>query len=414
MSTALVSRLARQLALVVPLLLLAMPAAAQCPQPDGLDGGPCCSLASEKVPQFPKVTQNSLDICWRNCGIDQIGNCTAVWTPLKIQPTTGPDCGTRYTRLDLLDPAGVLKWSGNLRQIYARTWLETTPAGTSIQVWRFLVNGDLRAIGTVAAIPCPVPACAPAFNRQVRFTGYIDYAQDCAVAAPNTSIAWMLTHACDAIDHVAGFPRGGAFHPDRSYTFVGPAAGFVPAPVGAIEVTALSPFEAVRRLRPPPAPATSPLVCETEERAAVTINNNNNFCMCSVGAPLNQQWAFSNVNVIGACGTNLVTPGGPFLPGFFSMSIGTWTNAAVFPGVEYARWNVANYDDTDPCTGAVTSKVFYGATTFGGYPAAQLTSAGPGGALPPNFLDQSSSIRPGGGVLMNMAYRSDQILNLNF
>lgn len=407
-------RLRALLALGLCLVVTGPAPAAQCPQPDALDGGPCCTLAVEKVPHFPRIAQPSLDICWLECGIDNIINCTAVWTPLNVQPSTGANCGYRLARLDLVDPAGVVKWTGNMRLLYSRTWLEALPTGATAQVWRFLVNGDLRSTTTVAAVPCPMPPCAPAFGNRVHYNGYIDYAQDCGVAAPSTRIAWMLTHACDAIDHFAGFPRAGAFHPDRSYTFVGPAAGFVPAPVGPIEATAFSPFEATRRLRHPAAGTTGPILCEFEERASTIINPAGNLCLCTGGFPLNPQWAFSNVNVNGACGTNLVAAGGPFLPGFFSMSIGRWTNAAVFPGVEDLRFNVADYTDTDPCTGAVTQKAFFGVTTFGGFPAAQLLSTGPGGALPPNFLDQASSVRLGGGPILNVTSFSDQVLNLNF
>ena len=45
---------------------LASPALAQCLQPDGLDGGACCTLASETLPQFPSIQQSILDICWRD------------------------------------------------------------------------------------------------------------------------------------------------------------------------------------------------------------------------------------------------------------------------------------------------------------------------------------------------------------
>ena len=46
---------------------LALPpatAAAQC-QPDGLDGTSCCTVADLKLPVFPVVFQEALDICWR-------------------------------------------------------------------------------------------------------------------------------------------------------------------------------------------------------------------------------------------------------------------------------------------------------------------------------------------------------------
>lgn len=387
--------------------------AAQCPTPDKLDGGPCCAATQENVPWFPKAVQNSLEICWSDCGINAVLPYTARWTPLKILSLNGPDCGYRRSRLELIDGGGILQWTGVMRLLYSRTWVETSPAGTPIQVWRFLVNGDLRASSTLGPAPCPLPPCAPAFGGRVKFTGYIDYADDCTTAGGPT-IAWMLTHACDPIDHAPGFPRAGAFHPGRSYTFVGPGAGFVPAPVVPAEgVAAFTPFEAVRRLIHPALGTTGPITCEFEERAGHTLNPVAPLCFCSVGLPLSPQWNLGNLNVFGSCGTTVTTPGGPLLPGFLSMGIGTWTIPGVYPGVENLRWNTGNYDYTEGCTGLLRNEMFYGVTTLGGYPALELTSAGPGAPLPLTFIDQANAIRTGGGVVMNVPFVSDHVLNLN-
>ena len=386
---------------------------AQCPAPDKLDGGPCCAPTSASFPTFPKVKVKSLDICWRDCGIDSVGQCLAVWTPLvmPVVPGVPPDCGLVLKRLDLYDGAGVLKWTGTLRVTYARTWLETNTAGLPLQVWRFLVNGDLRPTPVVAPPPCPLPPCAAAFGGRVRFTGYIDYARDCT-AASALEVAWMLTHACDVIDHAPGFPRAGAFHPGRSYTFVGPSAGFVPAPVVGTEGTAFSPFEDVRRVLLPPPGATGPVLCEFEEPIRHSLTPTL-LCLCTIGVPFSPQWVLASVMGLGACGTMISTPGGPFLPGYLSMGIGSWTVPGTYPGVEDLRWNAAGYDVTDPCTGALLQQVFFGVTTRGGYPAMQILSGGIGLPLPPIFIDQASSVRLGGGPLMNIPYASDRVLNLN-
>ena len=94
------------------------------------------------------------------------------------------------------------------------------------------------------------------------------------------------------------------------------------------------------------------------------------------------------------------------------MGIGSWTIPGAYPGVEDLRWSAGSYDYTDPCTGAVRPEVFFGVTTLGGYPATQVLG-GPGLPLPLCFIDQANSIRRGGGTLMNVAYLSDHILNLN-
>ena len=94
-------------------------------------------------------------------------------------------------------------------------------------------------VGTLALVADAVAQCprpdrldgGPCCN--VRFTGFVDYARSCADNLYEH--AWMLTHQCDQIDHAPGFPRAGVFHPDRPYTFVGPAAGFIVDPIQPIE-----------------------------------------------------------------------------------------------------------------------------------------------------------------------------------
>jgi hypothetical protein len=398
------------LASFVGLVLWSGSVGAQCPVPDGLDGGPCCTVAPDNIPTFPKFTQDALEICWQNCNVDQVISYVACWNNLHIAPIPGIPCGERRVRLDLKNTAGVLQWTGTLRLQYSRTWLETDPAGFPLQVWRFLVNGDMRPFVTMP-IPCPVPPCVPAFGNKARFTGYVDYAQSCAVLPALYQHAWMLTHSCDTIDHRAGFPRAGAFHPDRAYTFVGPAAGFVPGPIQPTEGTPGSPFEALRRRNLPP--VAVPETCEFEERLSFSLMPQQQLCLCGlVAAPL--QYMIANLMITGVCGTSVTTPGGPFLPGFVSMGIGAWTLGGIYPGMENLRWNAGGYDYLDPCPPALRREVFFGVTTIGGYPARQLLAGGPAGPLPLTFIDQSNSLTPpGGGTVMNVPYVSDHILNLN-
>jgi len=254
-----------------------------------------------------------------------------------------------------------------------------------------------------------VPPCAPVHGNRVRFTGYLDYAKNCATGMFQE--AWMLTHSCDFIDHHAGFPRAGAFHPERAYTFVGPAAGFVPGPVQPIEGTPGSPFEDVRRLNLPPVGALGPTTCEYEERITFGLNPFQQLCLC--GQSNTPQYSIASLSLNGVCGTFVFSPGTPFLPGFISMGIGSWTVPAVYPGLERLRWNVAGYDYFDPCADIGEHEVFFGATTIGGYPATQLLITGPGPLLPLCFLDQANSVRVDGTTVMNVPYWSDHILNLN-
>jgi len=389
-------------------------ASAQCPLPDGLDGNPCCTLVSEEVPHFPRVAQPTVGICWKDCALEATQAYTAVWTPLKVLPASGADCGYRLVRFDLVNATGATTWTGTLRQLYARTWLETTPAGATLQVWRFLVNGDLRSNSVLPLVPCPAPSCAPAFGNRVHYTGYIDYVQECGAAAPSTQIAWMLNHACDRFSHINGFPRAGVFHPERSYSLVGPSTDFLPSPVGPVEVTPMASFEGMRRLRHPPAGSSGPILCEAEETPLARFNPLGVGCICFDTPPLFTPLYTAEVTVTGACGTNLVASGGPILPGYISMSIGTWSNPAVYPGNESLRWSMADYLDSDPCQTVQTRKVFYGVTTFSGFPATQLLASGPGGALPHIFVDQASAVARTGGTLVNVSSLADQLIHLNW
>jgi hypothetical protein len=398
--------------LTLAVLLLAAPFSrptAQCQMHDNLDGGSCCGLTQASLPNFGGFTQQLLQICWRDCGIDQVSALTAKWTPLNILNPT-PPCGELRMRLDLLGPGNLLHWRGPMRLTYARTWLATSASGSVLQVWRFLVNGDLRSFPPAGLPPCPVPPCVAPNNNRLRVTGYLDIAQDCVIPGGPTEYAWMLTHGCDALDHHVGFPRAGAFHPDRSYSFVAPLAGFVPGPIQPSEGTPLSPFESLRSRVQTPPPVT--LACTFEEPVVHSLFPQAQLCFC--GLPGSNQFLLADVSIFALCST-IVTPvgGGPLLPGYLSMGIGTWTNPNAYPGVQALRWNVAGYDTFDACLGTPRHEVFYGVTTIGGYPATQLIGGAPGSALPPTFIDQASALAPGGATVMNVPFSSRQVVCLS-
>jgi hypothetical protein len=103
---------------------------------------------------------------------------------------------------------------------------------------------------------------------------------------------------------------------------------------------------------------------------------------------------------------------------FVSMSIGSWTDLNVYPGVEDVRWTIAEYDYFEPCTNDIRQEIFHGVTTLGGYEAwnVSLEKFGNPGFwtefLPTIFIDQSNALR-GNQTSMNLPFRSDHILNLN-
>lgn len=395
-------------------------AAAQCPVPDGLDGGPCCfdcpteqCPATPSFPDLPGFDQPSLQICWRACGVDAAVPCRAVWSSLSVPAeSTG---GERQATLDIRSPAGVLQWTGELTLQYARSWLETDPGGGTLQVWRFLVNGDMQPVAAAPAGSqgkktfCPVPPCAALHANLVRFTGYVDYAASCSGVPSVYQHAWMLTHALDAIDHHAGFPRAGTFHPDRAFTFVGPRAGFVPGPIQPTEGTPGATSESMRRLDT----WSDPLSWEFEEQLTFALQPAQQACLSGTASdPL--QYLIGDLTIESDCFNSVFESGNPLLPGFVSMGIGSWTLAGAYPGVESLRWNVSNNDRTNvSCPIFLPTffpEVYFGVTTVGGYPATQLTAGGPGAALPLTFIDQSNAY-----PMMNVPYDyvSDHFLSLN-
>lgn len=395
---------------LLALLALALRPAAQCNLSDNLDGGPCCGLTQAQLPVFSNFAQDALDICWRDCGIDQQLLVRGKWFNSNLGSTGPQPCGERRMRLDIVTASNVLLWRGQMRLVYSRTWMVVDTSGLFHQVWRFLVNGDLRNFPAAGAPPCPVPPCASAFANRARFTGYIDFAEDCSIPGGLVEHSWMLTHACDALDHHVGFPRSGVFHPDRSYSFVAPAAGFIAGPLQPTEGTPFSPFEAVRQRTQTPAPVT--LACTYEEPVVHSLTPQQQVCFC--GLPGSNQFMIGDLNVQGPCGTAVRNPPlGPLLPGFVSMGLGSWTNPNLYPGLQALRWNIGGYDFTDICLGLQQHEPFYGVTTLGGFPASQLVGGGIGGPLPATFIDQVSSQQFNGTPVMNVPFVGLHILNLN-
>jgi hypothetical protein len=396
----------RVLALFLLSLGLAAPRVlAQC-GPDGYDGGPCCARTLPTVPNPTGFTQGAARVTFRNCGIELHDAVSANWQSFLVLSSTGQGCDEYRAQVNIRGPGNVLWWSGLVRLQYSRTWAESTTTGALVQVWRYLVNGDLRPTIAVGTSPDRLPPCAPAHQNRVRWTGYLDLAYECGTVNP-VQRAWMLTHACDDFDHHPGFPRAGTFHPDRSYCFVGPGAGFVPSIAEPIEGTPSSPFEAIRSKQPLP----GAIACGMEEPAIHTVTPVLQTCPCAAGPA---QFALADLSAFTTCGTTLANPpSAPLVPGFVSMAIGHWTNPAAYPGLQSLRWSVGGYDVSDPCLGSVQHELYFGVTTLGGNPAFQVLSSGVGAPLPPTFIDQASSVNAAGTLVMNVPFVSWRILNFN-
>jgi hypothetical protein len=393
-------------------LVLALPGQARaqaCNVSDGLDAGTICGSGPFVQLHQNAFKQPTVGICWRDCGVDTTAPYTGQWSalaPMLSGTPPAPSCAWYSTSLTLFQ-GNTIRWSGRFFAAYSRTWMEVDNAGLPLQVYRYLVNGDMTPV-TATPGPCATPACSAPNGNLVRFTGYIDYAQYCQSGIPGGGLvehAWMITHGCDAIDHQVGYPRAGAFHNNRFYSFVGPAAGFAVGAGGAIEV-GTSNFEAIRRWDA----IVMPAKCNFEERLLnATFSANTFLCMCGVG-PANWYQAF--VSLAGSLGTT-ATPYAGSDP-FRSFPIGQWTNAAVFPGVEQVKYttNDLRYQE---CTGNPPRfEYYFGVTTAGGFQAFQVSPVSPPNPLPLMFIDQGNSmIFPGVIPTRNRPYRTDHILNLN-
>lgn len=395
--------LPRTVALALPFFLLgaavtAVPAAAQCATPDNLDGGPCCAPTTPSFPTLPLFELEARQICWLNCDIEAQDVCRVRWIPT---PLSVASCPTQKMEVQVRDAAGLLKWRGRVQLTYSRTWSEGDPSGLDYQVWRFLANGWLRPFPAAGGAPCPVPACATSFPR-VHSSGYVDNGVQCGTGVE--SFAWMLTHGCDAVDHVAGYPRGGTYHPERSYTFVGSSAGFLPGPIQPAEGGG-GLTEGVRRI------LVAGPDCLYDERLDHFMQPLFETCLCAAGST--NQWAVNQLQLGSSCGTSVFMGGGfPNLPGMVSMGIGRWTDRDTFSGLEVVRWNAAEAAWFDPCTGINSIEILYGVTTLKGFDARDISAAGVGGPLPPIFVDQATNVRPVGPTF-NIPRSADRVLTLN-
>jgi len=359
------SRLASFFA-IAALALAPLPARAQC-SPDLFDTVPCCNPVVPSLPVIPAVSQTSKFICFRDCATQaNVNLCVDIDPPQPITIPGGAVCGVYLIRFKVKTcGGGQILWQGNLRAHYSRNWLEIDPTGVAVGVWRFLLNGDMKPTAfllNATTSPNFIPSCRTSFGNKVYFGGYVDYAFDCGTSA--WTAAWALNHDCDTFHHPTGgfSPRpapGAGFHPTRTFTFVGPGAGFVVDPVTTPVPVGPSVADALRWNDW----GTLPNICRGEEKVAGSVQSFGSFCVCTLSSGP-AQYENTSVNVAGGCGS-AVQPS-PVI--FTSKRIGRWTNAVVFPGLEDLNVNLGYLTYTNACKGTNTLEFFEGATTLGGNP----------------------------------------------
>ena len=255
--------------------------------------------------------------------------------------------------------------------------------------------------------------CAAAFNNRIHVWGYIDYARNCNTGVVET--AWALNHGCDATEHLPGTSaRPGAFHPNLSYTWIGPGTGFIVDPV----TTNLSNGpqmvqEAVRANRW----AALPNICEREELVQISSiipDPAQASCPCAGAAGGPGQYVPSLFRVAGVCGTNVNLPPVAPIP-FNQKKIGRWTIGAVYPGFEELLLDEGFVNYQDGCNPLVILQQYVkGVETLGGYPTFQVTPP-PVITLGRQFEDLATANRGPNNIalIVGAPYVSHFIINLN-
>ncbi|MFN0006835.1 MAG: hypothetical protein ACKVXR_02915 [Planctomycetota bacterium] len=401
-------RLFGSFALAALLAIAAPRAQAQC-GPDGLTG-PCCGLTFANIPAIPALQLDCRWICFNGCNVSQqFVDCVNLGPHVPAMSSGGVQCGVYDLRFRVKTcGTTTFLWNGVLKAFYSRTWEEFPVLGAPpIQVWRFIVNGDLLPTAALPTGICRKPACTSNYTR-VYFSGHMDYAFNCSTGG--WSVAFAISHECDAIHHPPGSARpapGSGLHATRSFSIVGPGTGFAAASTGPRSDGPIT-ADAIRWNSWAPAPGAP---CTFEEDGITGgFLATNDFCFCTTAGPL--QYANTQVfaqGPVGACGNSVSPDSGGTL--FFQKRIGGWTNPAVFPGVEFALFDFGYLRFSNGCNATNTREWFEGGETIGGYVAASLT----GVVLDPEFEDLGSSnnSKTNPAIRIGAPHVSNYILNFN-
>ena len=369
----------------------------QCFGNDGFSSGPCCMPATPNFPNFPVMTITGLGACIRDCGVESQFNTTATFAPVQVL------CDHFLFNLSISGPPSVSIGGGNfLVGKYDRTWLEFPIPGTPpLQVWRFLVNGDLNyGLTTTSAAGCPIPLSAfPPFNLPVHYVGNIDYAFDCG--SGGWQIAYTLTHWCPTESHAPFSQRpiaAAAGWAKRTYHFVGPANfafTMCPPPDGTILA------ESCRQSRGLSNPAI-PYTCLNESQVFQgTLNNVNQNCPCFDPTPVGPppRYRHQSLNAFEFCGgmgapiISFAGFGIPFMPtGLRALMLGGWlpvAGAGTYPGTKCVSVYLGIIEGPGVCPGPAPVLALNAVTGIGttGGNAVQLFDAPTPAIALTEFLD---------------------------
>ncbi len=370
------------------------PAQAQCTGSDNLDfNGECCDISEPILPDFPAVKQEIQYICWRRCDVQKVKRlCVDLGRPVPhVFPSGVPaGCGIYDLPVRTRTCGGQQRvaFEGTVLATYSRTWFEDADVDGQIdtQVYRFLLNGDLRAsdflVNRFGTNPC-VPQSIHFFDNLVFWFGYIDYRFDCQNGS--VEVEWALDHECDKYHHNEDSgrpaPPGTAFNPARSFTFVGPST-FVP--------TLGIPFSAGPLVQE----NTRSILFTGQQQPVVCFRDDPirdgvlqpfiETCVCTDGAP---QYAISEYGGTTLCGSGFGLGQGKE---YVQKRLGFFANAAGEPTRELLL-KQGDLIFFDQCLQTTTNEYFEGVITLNNVPSFTIDQAGGVVPLARQFHDVGSS-----------------------
>jgi hypothetical protein len=380
-----------------------------CYRPDTLDGGPgtCCQPAQADLPDFPAVSTTLKYLCFDDCNALVNANaCVALGAATPARLNGSAVCGIYLIRFTVKTCNGanpIVLWSGLMRAQYSRTWGESF--GSGLQVWRFLLNGDLVPssflISRDGHNACAVAPCAAANQNRIHVTGYVDYALDCFQG--RMDVAFALKHDCDRFEHF-GTARPGTFHATRAYAWVAPA-GFTPITTPMGENGGSRARSSVRRNRWEALPA----ICGFRQSGTASFQAGTPVCPCSDGSGSPPgQYIENAFQGSASCGAGFAT----LDRGLTFMRVGAWTSGTVFPGVQNLLFVNGDVSLADGCIPSNTFQHVEGVETIGGFPKFALDAAHT--PLGPVFDDFGSTNRSpaNGNAVIGAPYVSWYVFNL--
>ncbi len=199
------------------------------------DKGECCQPTAPTIPiAFPGVEQQIRYFTWNNCRLARNKTLCVELSPLEFARDGEGDligCGTYVLPVAMrtCGQQAIDLFSGDLRATYSRTWLSAEPGEMpSVQIWRFMINGDLTVAPFVTSrygTNPHLPQCYDDHGDRIHWFGHVDYRRNCDTF--EWEVEWVLEHSCDEYSHGTGSQRPGTFHPGRTFNFAGPSS-FVP------------------------------------------------------------------------------------------------------------------------------------------------------------------------------------------